>query len=76
MYPKFISQYEKLCNKLGNSQNLNICTWLSHVLQAMQKKQSQKPLLQEPVKPSNICRLFVLNETASLRKEVNISEGH
>lgn len=42
MYPKFISQYVKLWNKLGNSQNLNICTWLSHVLQAMQKKPEPK----------------------------------
>lgn len=32
------------------------------------KKQSQNPLFLKPVKPSNICQLFVLNETASSRK--------
>lgn len=40
------------------------------------KNESQNPLLLQPVKPPNICGLFVLNETASSRKKVNISEGH
>lgn len=40
------------------------------------KKESQNPPLQQPAKPSNICRLYTLNETASSGKEVNISKGH